>query len=162
MRKIISDLELKLQGANAERAADSLPPLSKVHLKVLGQMALFADEEASNRLSLVATKDLDAIIDGDWTARTYLKEALRENGLVYDDLSKEIWIPPEATFEVYHDSSLLKVSVLSPLYVILSKAVKAPEKNKQLITEAISLWGEELIELIQKHGQDINIFLNEK
>ncbi len=162
MLKFISEFEIRLQRANTERASDGLPPLSKVHLKVLGQMALMANIEASSKLHLVATKDLDAIIEGDWTARTLLKNVLQENGMVYDELSSEVWIPPEATFEVMHDSSVLKVSLLSPLFVLASKAVKAPQKNKQLITQAIEIWGEELIDLISEHGQDIRIFLNDK
>lgn len=159
MQKILSDFEITLQRASAERASDGLPQLAKVELKVLGQMALFANEYASASLDLVQTKDLDAIIEGDWVVRSMFKETLRHHGLVYDDLSDEIWIPPEATFDEYYNSSLLRVLVLSPLYVLVSKAVKAPEKNKQLITQAISVWGESLIEKIEEYGQDVGIFL---
>lgn len=147
---IISTLEQLIETANSERSKDELPGLKKIEIKILGQFSLMADPEASAKLPLVATRDFDALVEGDWSARTLLKIALAEFNLEYDDLSKEIWLPDNARFVEIYDSNTLKVSYLSTLDALTSKAVKAPEKNKNLISKSLEIYPE-LIIRIQKY-----------
>lgn len=75
-----------------------------------------------------------------------------------DDLSTEIWIPPDATFNNYYQSAVLIVSYLDSVSALTSKAVKAKEKNLILIREALDAYGEKLSSNISKYGGDIEFF----
>lgn len=142
INQIINRIEKLIELSNQERFKDDLPFLEKIEISILGQFSLFADNEASKKLTLVATRDFDAILKGDWSARTILKIALSEFNLEYDDLSKEIWIPDDAIFIDLHNTKQLKVSYLSPIDALTSKAIKAPEKNKNLINESLKIFPE--------------------
>src|SRR5690606_24578662 len=113
---LLRDYDTRLAAANAERARDDLPRLPRVELRVLGQMSLFAHAASRAALPLVATADFDATLDGDWAMRALLNETLKQHGLVYDELSAEIWIPPGATFTVIYDTPQLRAEALDPLY----------------------------------------------
>jgi len=93
--------------------------------------------------------------------RTIVKTGISKLGLEYDDLSKEIWIPEGASFKLLYETSILKIEILEPFYVFLSKAIKAPEKNKQLILQAISLYGVKLLYAIDKNGGNSGYFIDE-
>ena len=101
-----------------------------------------ADKNASEKLPLVATRDFDALIKGDWSARTLLRITLSEFNLEYDDLSGEVWLPDDATFIELHNSNTLNISYLSPVDALLSKAIKAPDRNKNLIKKALEIYPE--------------------
>ncbi len=150
---IIASLEQLIEISNSERFKDDLPRLEKIEIKVLGQFSLMADPEASLKLPLVATRDFDALIKGDWSARTLLKIALAEFNLEYDDLSKEIWLPDDAKFIEIHDSNTLTVSYLSAVDALTSKAIKAPEKNKNLINKSLEIYPELKIK-IEKYSHN--------
>ncbi len=146
---------------NKERAIDSLPPLPRANIKILGQVALQVYPGVSDALHLVRTRDFDALLEGDWSIRSIIRECIAELGLMYDELSREIWIPPHAKFEVFYESLLLKIEVLEPIAVLTSKAVKAPEKNKFLLQQAIAHYGEKLVTQIEFHGGNIKFILAE-
>ncbi len=160
LHTLIRSLDEEISFINQERNADDLGPLPQVHLRLLGQSALLFNPEISERMTLIQTRDLDALIEGDWSSRSLIKRAIAKLGLVYDDLSKEIWIPPKASFIVLFESVSIKLEALDPFYVFLSKAVKAPEKNKQLIMQALLLYGDALAQAITKHGGDIGFFID--
>jgi hypothetical protein len=63
------------------------------------------------------------------------------------------------SYEELYDSTTIQVTSPQPVYLIVSKAVKAPEKNKQLVIDSISEFGESLIELLEKYGAEIDYFL---
>lgn len=154
--QLIHSLERKILLLNSERATDNLRPLGRVELKVLGQFGLMLHPEASQKLHLIKTRDFDALITADWSIRAYLREELARLALDLDELSSEIWMPPETKCWVLHESELIRCEVAEPIFILASKAIKAPEKNRQLIEDAIGLLGEPLIKLIKKHGGEIN------
>ena len=162
--KLIEEMEQRIGHLNYERSKEDLPPLSRPTITLLGQFALFADPIARQELDLRSTRDLDALLEGDWIVRSVLKESLNSQGLEYDDLSSEIWMPEEAICTVIHESSQLLLKAYDPLSVIVSKAIKAPARNRFLVAQAILLYGERLIELITKYGGDLEFFVsnNEK
>lgn len=147
---LIATLERLIKTANSERSKDGLPHLKKIEIHILGQFSLLADPEASAKLPLVATRDFDALVEGDWSARTLLKIALAEFNLEYDDLSKEIWLPDNPQFIELYNSNTLQISYLSALDTLTSKGVKAPEKNKNLIAKSLKIYPDLLIR-IQKY-----------
>jgi hypothetical protein len=158
--KLFLSLDEEITMANREREEDGLPPLGILHLQILGQSALLFNPDISGLVTLVQTRDLDALILGDWSLRTIVKRAIRKLGLEYDDLSKEIWLPPEASFLMLHENHLMKIEALEPFCVFLSKAVKAPEKNRQLIVQAIAMYGKRLLDAIDKHGGNSEYFVD--
>jgi hypothetical protein len=77
-------------------------------------------------------------------------------------LSGEIWIPAdEEKYITFYDSETLQVNYLAPLPTLISKAVKAPIKNRPLIRRALKHFGERLRECIEKYGGDISQFEHE-
>jgi hypothetical protein len=109
-------------------------------------------------LELTATLDVDAWVDSEYFVLSKFKDVLQRKGLVYDDDSPKIWIPPGATFTEIFRTSRLIVSDVDPLYSLTSKAIKAPEKNRILIREALKIYGDPLRRLIEKHGGPIRDF----
>lgn len=107
-------------------------------ITVLGQASLMAQPELTYMLSLAQTGDLDALIGAQFEVRKNLKEILREYGFVYDDDSEHIFIPAGSSFTKFAEFSLVEVELIDPESALVSKAVKAPEKNIQLIRQAIA------------------------
>ena len=104
----------------------------------MGQMSLLANKKVSLLLSLAQTADMDALLTMDHVLKEELKTCLRKHGLVYDEDSHLIWIPKGATFDDLFDLKNVIVKAIDPMSALVSKAVKAPQKNKQLIREAIA------------------------
>lgn len=160
--EIISELETILEKENLERNELGSPPVQKSVITVLGQMSLMLDKTAAISLALIATADIDAIIQGDSVLRNYFLKIIKQKGLKLDDLSSEIWIPEEATLLKYYQSPLLTIQYLDPVSALTSKAIKAKEKNRYLIKQALEHYGEELKSKILLYGGDIDYFLNDE
>ncbi|HMO18387.1 MAG TPA: hypothetical protein PKA63_08590 [Oligoflexia bacterium] len=158
--KLVSSLEEEISLANKERENDGLPPLDRLHLQILGQSALLFNSDISGLMTLVHTRDLDALIQGDWSLRTILKRAIKRIGLEYDDLSREVWVPPGSSFILLYENVVMKIEALEPFFVFLSKAVKAPEKNRQLVLQGIDFYGKKLVDEINRHGGDSGFFID--
>ena len=159
--QLINKLQQNLTNLNDAASKDGALSPGMLEIKILGQMSLIFNQkhEKLKLLPIVATKDFDALIKGSWSTQHILRETLKEFGLYYDELSPEIWIVPGTIFHEAYRSNNLTVKVQDPLYTLTCKAIKAPEKNKELIYSAITTYGEELINLIQNFGGDINYFL---
>ena len=156
--EILAELEQAIERLNEERERDGMLRLSKAQIKVLGQFSLLADEQFSASISLAATIDLDAIIEGEWIIEEELRKILKNKGLVFDELSREIWIPEGSKFLPYYESNRIKCMYLDPFAVIVSKAVKAREKNRLLVRDAIDFYGERLSREIRKYNVDTEYF----
>lgn len=100
-------------------------------------------------MTLNQTRDLDALIAGDWSLRTTLKSALAKIGLVYDDLSPAIWIQPGSLFHLAYESPALRFELIDLFYALISRAVKAPVKNRALLLLDLSIEGITLQEMNQ-------------
>jgi hypothetical protein len=159
LAKLAQQIEAKLAVLNEERLKDGLFSLSLAKISLLGQFSLIVNPEINSKIQLANTVDVDALLKCDWSARSVIKEVLLDFGFVYDELSGEIWIPPNSKFVLLYESSSLRIEALEPLYALVSKAVKAPHKNRFLIQQAIGIYGESLIGLIKQNGGDIEVFL---
>lgn len=156
LRKIFQDLDHRIDEENKERLESGALKIAKAEIKVLGQTSLLAQPELTHQLELAQTGDLDAQLKCDHFVKTELKKILPKYQLIYDEDSGLIFIPKGSKFNELGEYKNLIVKVIDPESALVSKAVKAPEKNKQLIRSALA--SEEfpsLAERIVKEGGDL-------
>lgn len=160
LKELFGELNARIEEINCERKAEGNFPLSKSQVKLLGQVSLLNNKRVSAILTLAQTGDLDALLTMDHIVKDELKEVLRRHGLIYDEDSYLIWIPPGAKFKKVFSFACVVVESIDPESALVSKAVKAPAKNKQLIREAIA--SEEfptLVDRILKNGGKLENFI---
>lgn len=156
LNQVIAKFEAEIKRLNAAR---SIAPFRKFHLTILGQHALLIRRESLPNLRLLATTDFDALLNGEPPLEDIFKRLLKDAGLIYDNDSEYIWLPDETKYETLYQSDYIKVDSPLPIYLIVSKALKAPEKNKQLVIQAIAEFGDELLKLMEKYKVDLNYFI---
>lgn len=155
--RVIQDLEDGLKRRREEFNDGSLIS-DRIEIEVLGQMSLLMNKDVSSKINLAATADVDAKLKGRWGEAQVFREVLKAHGLKYDELSTEVWIPKDAKFIEYYNSPYVKVSYLDPVSALTSKAVKAKEKNRLLVSNALKIFGETLASQIISHGGDLAYF----
>ena len=158
LEKVFRALDKEIEIENQQRREDSALLLTKAEIRLLGQMSLISNPEVQAQITLLATFDVDALVKGGHWIESKFRDLLKKEDLELDSLSHEIWIPSESTFTEVFSSNRLVCLRLDPLYVFLSKAIKAKEKNRMLIAQALEIYGNELRKLIQKYGGDLKYF----
>jgi hypothetical protein len=160
LRRIFKLLDQRIAEENAERRESGGNTISSSEVRILGQMSLLANKKVSSVLHLAQTGDMDALVSTVF-AKLELKKILVENGLVYDEDSEKIWIPPGSSFEKLFEFPNVLVTVIDPESALVSKAVKAIEKNKFLLREALASGTfKNLLARIEKHGVDVRRLLD--
>ena len=138
MKKIFTDLNQAVELENLQRMKEGVLTIPKSEVLLIGQMGLMLNESVATILNLIQTGDMDAILRMDYFAKKKLLELLETNGLVYDEDSHLIWIPQDAkTIDLFKFKNI-EVKLIDAESALLSKAICAPQKNKQLIREAIA------------------------
>lgn len=164
LQRIIAEYESeigKLEGIRS--TGDGYETYPQLSVTLLGQFSLIVQTEFASKVTLVATQDLDAWLKGNSVPRDIFKVAVLRHGLRYDEQSDLIWMPPnQSERRLLYESETIKVEAFDPLLVIVSKAIKAPEKNRQLVLEAIGIFKEELIEEIVRYGGDPEAFFRKE
>lgn len=159
LRKLFVELNDRIEEINRQRRGEGCFGVPKANVRLLGQMSLLSHERVSVILSLAQTGDLDALLRMEDVVKNEFKRLLREQGLVYDEDSYLIWIPPGAFFEELFDFEHLTVDAIDPESALVSKAVKDPRKNAVLIREAIaSEKFPTLVQRILKNGGKLEDF----
>lgn len=126
-------------------------------IRLLGQMALL---EADLPLTLVATHDFDVYADFDWAVRKEFEALLAKRGRVLDPLGDEVWMPAETQYDLVFEGRWIRGFVAQPDFVFLSKAMKAPEKNRALIVEVLATGASpRFLELAERYSLDLEQFL---
>lgn len=138
LKKIFKKLNDQLETQNEQRREAGSKLIQRSSITILGQTSLLIQEKLTYMLSLVQTGDLDAKMDAEYVVIENLKEILPEYGLIYDEDSELIFIPKNSWFNPFINLSLVEVKVIDPESALVSKAVKAPQKNIQLIRQAIA------------------------
>lgn len=157
--KIFEKLDHEIMSLNVEFRAEGSREVPKFHIKILGQSALI---ESKISLALNATIDIDAYADFIWVAREKFCEILKENDLVFDALSNEIWMPEETKYVSFYRGEYVDGYYAEPEYVLLSKALKAPGKNKNLIIQYISIGPTQLfLDLCDKYQVNLEDFFDD-
>lgn len=135
--QVFEKLNSALETENTVRRESGTKLIPMAKLTLLGQISLIVQPEHTYMLSLAQTGDLDAKIRADNAVKVILKEILPAYGLIYDEDSELVFIPAGSQFFKFLNLSLVEVEVIDPESALVSKAVKAPEKNLQLIRQAI-------------------------
>lgn len=158
LERVISKFENEVKAQNEVRHSG---PFRRMKIAILGQQALLVRRETLPKLKLLATNDFDGLLNGEPPLEDIFKRILKEEGLTYDEQSRYIWLPDETGYELIYQSDFVEVDSPAPIYLIVSKAVKAPEKNKQLVREAIEQFGDDLLGLLEKYKVNLNYFVGE-
>lgn len=154
---IIEELEKGIEAKHREFSDEGLLS-EKVKIQILGQMSLLMNPDVNSRIPLLGTQDVDALLKGRWDQTKIFRDVLNSKGLTFDELSSEVWLPKEAEFIEYYDSLYVNVSYLDPISALTSKAIKAAEKNKSLISDALKVYGDILAAKITSYGGDVSFF----
>lgn len=148
--EIFERLDEILSEENAEFRKTGMIELKHCEFKILGQMALL---ESKIDIELMGTADIDAYT----TAQRYIIEKLNSilpsYGFSFDELSPEIWMPDETTYIHMHSGDLIDLYRADPVYVMVSKTIKAPDKNAALIAEYSSIAPREYFLLLEKYKE---------
>ena len=81
---------------------------------------------------------MDAKLRMDYFTKNKLLDLLEANGLVYDEDSHLTWIPENAKVIELFKFKNIEVKLIDAESTLVSKAIHAPQKNKQLIRQAIA------------------------
>lgn len=162
---IFKELDEWMEAHNADLEAGDAAKLRPIEVQVLGQLSLLANDVVANVLTLQSTNDLDARLrENDWNIKRILnREILPKYGLNLDSQSEDIWVAPGHKFELLHDFKNVRVKLLDAESALVSKAVKAKEKNRVLIIDAIAS-GEfpNLVQRIEDNGGDLEYFVGDE
>jgi hypothetical protein len=153
-------LNRRIDDINQDRRHEGLFPLPRARVQILGQISLLVHEGAAAILNLTQTADLDAALTMGYSVKEELKSLLRNKGYIYDEDSNLIWIPEGAEFLPFLELNNVLVESIDPESALVSKAVKAPDKNRQLIRQAIaSNQFPTLVDRILKNNGKLEAFL---
>lgn len=156
---LFRNLDRRIDEMKRDRAASGLMPIAKAKVQLLGQISLMINDRVSAILSLAQTGDVDALLMMEHSVKAEFQKLLCERGLVYDEDSYLIWIPPGSVFTQLVDLENVLVEVIDPESALVSKAVKAPAKNLQLIRQAIASGSfPTLVERLLRHGGSLEDF----
>lgn len=157
--KIFQQLDQEIIALNLELQAEGSREIPNFYIKIVGQSALL---EGNTGLVLNATMDIDAFANFVWVAREKFCDILKQNHLVYDSLSSEIWMPEETKYVHLYKGYIVDGYYAEPEYVLLSKIVKAPKKNKNLILQYLAKGPSKLfLQLCKSHKVDLEGVLND-
>ncbi len=78
--------------------------------------------EAKLDIEIAATADVDAFNDAEYSVVAKLNELLLQEGLEYDQLSNEIWMPVENVYRDIFRGHWVIALLAQPEFVMLSKA----------------------------------------
>jgi len=138
MQKIFTDLNQAVEIENLQRLKEGILIIPKSEILILGQMSLMLNESVATILNLIQTADMDARLRMDYFTKKRLQDLLEANGLVYDEDSHLVWMPESAKVIELFNFKNIEVKLIDAESALLSKAIHAPQKNKQLIRQAIA------------------------
>jgi hypothetical protein len=142
---------------NVRRRADGGPSLKRCEIKVFGQAALL---ELQVPLTLAATSDVDVRATYEHPIEVRFRELLAAQGRHLDPVAHEAWMPRETRYEKLFDGALVALLVAEPEAILVSKALKAPLKNRALLTEYLAMGASErFLSLARKYGVSLEQFL---
>lgn len=154
--KIINDLEEELRLRREELDEDFI--INKIEIQMLGQMSLLMNKDITTKMTIAYTNDVDALLKAGSGEFQVFRKVVKSNGLASDELGEEVWTPKDAKFLDYYDSTYVKVTYLDPISALTSKAIKAKEKNRILVRDALKIFGDTLATKIISNGGDLEYF----
>ena len=162
MQKIFTVLNQAVEIENLQRLKEGSLIIPKSDILILGQMSLMLNESVTTILNLTQTADMDAKLRMDYFAKNKLLELLKSNGLIYDEDSHLVWIPEDAEFIDLFKFKNIEVKIVDAESTLVSKAIHAPNKNKQLIRQAIASGNfPALVDRILENNGKLSFFLED-
>ena len=162
MKKIFTDLNQAVEIENLQRLKEGTLTIPKSEVLLFGQMSLMLNELVVKILNLIQTGDMDAKLRMDYFTKNKLLDLLKENGLVYDEDSHLIWVPKNAKVIELFKFKNIEVKLIDAESTLVSKAIHAPQKNKQLIRQAIaSDKFPDLVDRIIENNGKLDFFLED-
>ena len=144
---------------NLEAAEQGLPLLRACTIKVLGQTALM-ESATELRLQLATTKDVDVRANYTYPVQQEFERLLATAGRSLDPVGHEAWMPRETRYRKLFTGRFVNVFIAEPEAVLLSKALKAPAKNRALVTAYLASGPtERFLMLANKYQLDLEPFL---
>lgn len=157
LRDVAEKLDDWVAARNREAFEEGLPSIPLSTIKVLGQTALL---ESGVALTLAATYDVDTYADYPHAVEKEFARLLGTVGRELDPVGHEVWMPPETRYIDFYRGRFVRVLLADPEAILLSKALKAPLKNRQLIVEYLALGASDrFLELAKKYQLDLEQFL---
>jgi hypothetical protein len=157
LRGVAEQLDHWVVGQNLAAASEGLPQLNACTIKVFGQTALM---EADVPLTLAATKDVDVHADYAYPIQKEFERLLSLAGRSLDPVAHEAWMPRESRYRELFAGRYVRLLIADPEAVLLSKALKAPAKNRSLLTEYLAKGASErFLKLADKYHLDLEQFV---
>jgi len=150
LREIFIQLNEWVDQENKEATEEGRLSMSCAEIYIIGQSALM---EAGLSIDLAATADVDSKYQLEYKLRKKFDELLKADGKFLDPVGHEAWMPEETVYKQIFEGRHIVGYIAEPVFIILSKAKKAPIKNKQLIIDylASSDLDHRLFELAKKY-----------
>ncbi|MEY4579816.1 MAG: hypothetical protein RL701_4519, partial [Pseudomonadota bacterium] len=142
---------------NASRREDGGLSLKPCTIKVLGQTALL---EANVPLKLKLTMDVDVYANLEWVVQVEFRRLLAMQGRQLDPVGHEIWMPSETQYNNLFVGKYVTMLVADFESVLVSKALKAPEKNRDLVAQYLSRGASpRFVAMAQRYNIDLEKFV---
>lgn len=157
LAKIAEKLDDWVLERNLEAREEGIPLLRTCRIRVLGQMALLEGGEA---LPLAFTNDVDVYADYEGAVEAEFRRLLEQEGKQLDPQGNEIWMPRETEYSNLFVGRYVTMQVADVDAVLLSKALKAPAKNRTLIVEYLARGASKrFLEMAKKYKLELEQFL---
>jgi hypothetical protein len=162
MKKIFTELNQAVESENLRRLEEGILTIPHSEILIFGQMSLMLNESVVEILNLIQTGDMDAKLRMDYFTKSKLIDLIEKNGLVYDEDSPLIWIPENAKLIGLFKFKNIEVKLIDAESTLVSKAIHAPQKNKQLIRQAIASGKfPDLVDRIVENNGKLDFFLED-
>jgi len=157
LAEIVEELDQWVCARNAEYALEGVLRLAPCEIRVLGQGALF---ELGVGLTLDATHDLDVYANYPHSVEVQFRQLLKARNIVLDPMGHEVWMPPETQYDPIYQGKFVTAKVARAEYILISKAARAPARNRGLLAEYLAKGASPLFfELAERHRVNLEIFL---
>ena len=157
LARVAEELDAWITARNLEARAEGTQPLPACEIKLLGQTALL---EQHAPLTLAMTNDVDVRANYTHAVEQEFRRLIARAGKELDPVGREIWMPRETRYTVIFQGDLVTLSAADVDAVLISKALKAPVKNRALLTEYLAKGASQrFLAMAKKYGVDLEQFV---
>lgn len=154
---IAAELDTWIVERNVECWNEGMSPFRACRIAVLGQTALL---EARAPLHLNVTNDVDVYADYEPEVQQQFERLLRARGLELDPVGSEVWMPRQTLYSDLFAGRFVTMQLADVDAVLLSKCLKAPERNRALIVEYLAAGpSDRFLSMAKRHRLDLEQFL---
>lgn len=157
LREVAARLDSWVIAQNVEARSEGLPMLRACRIRLLGQMALL---ESRAPLQLNLTNDVDVYADYEHAVEQEFRRLLASAGKELDRFGSEVWMPRETRYANLFVGEFVTMLVADMDAVLVSKALKAPVKNRALIVEYLAAGASDrFFTLATRYRVDLELFV---